>query len=332
MSKKIIISLFLFACLFGIVPRAKAVTVVSDSYDPMISELAALRREILSMIIGLVNSYAAQTGTTTINGISYSTSSLKTLSDSAARGIKFSTTSPSFRNIASLTDGQDNSNAGTNNSSGNNTGQNKNPNGSSNNSGNNTGSSGGQAGSQPSGGGDTGSAGGDTGSAGGSGTTGFDQNYIPLAGRYDNSNLSSDTPPSDPGDSCVKAKKAAAAKPVLKNYYLRGTAYSPRSAEGGANDRAGCKIYTLEDFLSGGSKFVTTAVHKNMFKYLPYGTYIRIPELEKGYNGGKVIWFMTNDTGVPSPQIIDIAVRNPRTQTDSRINRKLTLIPVEDSK
>jgi hypothetical protein len=156
-------------------------------------------------------------------------------------------------------------------------------------------------------------------------------NYIPLTRKYDNSNLSPSQPPTDIGDDCVKAKKAElGGKPILETYYLKGTGYAPVAAEGGSKDRAGCRIYTLDDFLSGRSKFVTAAIHKAMFKYLPYGTYVRIPELEKAYNHGNVIWFMTNDTGVNLPHVIDIPRTNTKDEFDNAINQRLTVIPVAE--
>lgn len=156
-------------------------------------------------------------------------------------------------------------------------------------------------------------------------------NYIPLTRKYDNSNLSPSQPPTDIGDACVKEQKAKlGGKPILETYYFRGTAYAPVAAEGGSKDRAGCRIYTLDDFLSGRSKFVTTAIHKVMFKYLPYGTYVRIPELEKAYNHGNVIWFMTNDTGVNLPHVIDIPRTNTKDEFDNAINQRLTVIPVAE--
>ena len=77
-------------------------------------------------------------------------------------------------------------------------------------------------------------------------------------------------------------------------FNARGTGYYPDSSalEGGFVDRRDQPLRTLQDFLSGKSKYVSVAMDSKAF---PYGTKLRIPELEAKY--GKQIEFRVVDTG-----------------------------------
>jgi 3D (Asp-Asp-Asp) domain-containing protein len=94
-----------------------------------------------------------------------------------------------------------------------------------------------------------------------------------------------------------------------KSYRARSTTYYPEDPsgnpviEGGMSDRkyAGrLKCHSLEDYLQGKSgkqgegAYVALAMDTNAF---PYGTVVRIPELEKMYGDGKAIYCRIVDTG-----------------------------------
>lgn len=78
------------------------------------------------------------------------------------------------------------------------------------------------------------------------------------------------------------------------------TAYCPKDTalEGGVNDRRGKPLETLQQFVAGEKKYVSVAMDIALKDQgYPYGTSIRIPELETKYNSGKPIDFRLVDTG-----------------------------------
>lgn len=114
---------------------------------------------------------------------------------------------------------------------------------------------------------------------------------------------------------------------VKKTARSTGTGYYPDNSamEGGFVDRQGKKLNTLQDFLAGKADYVSVAMDKN--QKIPYGTKLRIPELEKKY--GKAIEFRVVDTGGAftgkGNSRIDICTANEKASTDPTINGPLTL-------
>ncbi len=114
---------------------------------------------------------------------------------------------------------------------------------------------------------------------------------------------------------------------VKKTAKATGTGYYPDNSamEGGFVDRKGAKLNTLQDFLAGKADYVSVAMDKN--EKIPYGTKLRIPELEKKY--GKPIEFRVVDTGGAftgkGTGRIDICTANEKASTDPTINGPLTL-------
>src|SRR5262249_6668907 len=106
-----------------------------------------------------------------------------------------------------------------------------------------------------------------------------------------------------------------------------GTGYYPHNSdmEGGYVDREGHMLYTLQDYLAGGAPYVAVAMDLNTH---PYGTKLRIPELEKKY--GRTIEFRVVDTGDAfqgkGNSRIDICTDNERESHNPVINGKLTLV------
>ena len=125
--------------------------------------------------------------------------------------------------------------------------------------------------------------------------------------------------PSAPTDSFEPAKGTS--------YKARGTAYYPDASplEGGFVDRKGAKLRTLQDYLAGKVDYVSVAMDSKAF---PYGTKIRIPELEKKY--GRPIEFRVVDTGGAfkgkGTSRIDVCVANHRASLDPTINGPLTIV------
>jgi peptidoglycan hydrolase-like protein with peptidoglycan-binding domain len=112
-----------------------------------------------------------------------------------------------------------------------------------------------------------------------------------------------------------------------KSYRARGTGYYPAATklEGGAKDRLGNPLHTLQDYLSGKAPYVSVAMDSKAF---PYGTKLRIPELEAQY--GRPIDFRVVDTGGAfrgqGTGRIDICTANQRAADDPTINGPLTLV------
>ena len=112
-----------------------------------------------------------------------------------------------------------------------------------------------------------------------------------------------------------------------QKYKARGTGYYPDASplEGGFVDRRDQPLRTLQDFLSGKANYVSVAMDSKAF---PYGTKLRIPELEAKY--GKQIEFRVVDTGGAfvgkGTSRIDICTANKKASLDPVINGPLTLV------
>lgn len=129
-------------------------------------------------------------------------------------------------------------------------------------------------------------------------------------------------------DSFEPSPTAPATTPVSgQRFDARGTGYYPDASalEGGFKDRQGKPLATLQDFLSGKSNYVSVAMDSKTF---PYGTKLRIPELEAKY--GRAIEFRVVDTGGAfkgkGTSRIDICTENRRASLDPTINGRLTLV------
>ncbi|MGA9520143.1 MAG: peptidoglycan-binding protein [Myxococcaceae bacterium] len=115
--------------------------------------------------------------------------------------------------------------------------------------------------------------------------------------------------------------------PQGKRYSAKGTGYYPDSSlmEGGYVDRKGHKLYTLQAYLAGKAPYVSVAMDSKAF---PYGTKLRIAELEAKY--GRQIEFRVVDTGGAfkgrGTSRIDICTANEKASLDPTINGKLTLV------
>ena len=90
-------------------------------------------------------------------------------------------------------------------------------------------------------------------------------------------------------------------------------------------DRLEKPLRTLEEFLSGRSDYVSVAMDKDL--NIPYGTKLRIPEIEKRYS--RRIEFRVVDTGGAFTgkgyTRIDICTADRRASEDLVINGMLTL-------
>lgn len=112
-----------------------------------------------------------------------------------------------------------------------------------------------------------------------------------------------------------------------KVYKARGTAYYPDNStlEGGFYDRLGKPLQTLQDHLAGKASYVSVAMDMNAF---PYGTKLRIPELEKKYQ--RLLEFRVVDTGSAfqgkGTSRIDVCVINLSASYNATINGPLTLV------
>jgi 3D (Asp-Asp-Asp) domain-containing protein len=116
--------------------------------------------------------------------------------------------------------------------------------------------------------------------------------------------------------------------PTGQSFTAKGTGYFPDNSpmEGGFKDRMGKPLHTLQDFLNGKAPYVSVAMDSKAF---PYGTKLRIPELEKKY--GRPIEFRVVDTGGAfkgkGTSRIDICTANRKASLDPTVNGKLTLVP-----
>jgi 3D (Asp-Asp-Asp) domain-containing protein len=129
----------------------------------------------------------------------------------------------------------------------------------------------------------------------------------------------------------TRAGAAATDAPRGDTYRARGTGYYPHDSklEGGFQDRSGRPLHTLQDYLAGKAPYVSVAMDKSAF---PYGTKLRIPELEAKY--GRAIDFRVVDTGGAfkgrGTSRIDICTENRAASLDPTINGPLTLIRPRD--
>ncbi len=112
-----------------------------------------------------------------------------------------------------------------------------------------------------------------------------------------------------------------------QTFKARGTGYYPDSSalEGGFVDRQDKPLQTLQDFLNGKSSYVSVAMDSKAF---PYGTKLRVPELEAKY--GQQIEFRVVDTGGAftgkGTSRIDICTANKKASLEPTINGPLTLV------
>jgi 3D (Asp-Asp-Asp) domain-containing protein len=113
----------------------------------------------------------------------------------------------------------------------------------------------------------------------------------------------------------------------VTTYEAKGTGYYPdaSSLEGGFTDRHGHPLRTLQDFVNGKSEYVSVAMDKEL--NIPYGTKLRIPEIEDAYK--TKIEFRVVDTGSAFTgkgyARIDICTADSTASLDPAINRILTL-------
>lgn len=84
--------------------------------------------------------------------------------------------------------------------------------------------------------------------------------------------------------------------PILSSHKSKATLYTTENTamEGGPKDRCGRPLHTLIDYLNGDADHVSVAMDS---KALPYGTLLRIPEIEKKFNFSEAIPFKVVDTG-----------------------------------
>jgi peptidoglycan hydrolase-like protein with peptidoglycan-binding domain len=124
-----------------------------------------------------------------------------------------------------------------------------------------------------------------------------------------------------------KPAPAKPGEPPGQSFTARGTGYFPDSSamEGGFTDRKGRPLHTLQDFLAGRAPYVSVAMDPKAF---PYGTKLRIPELEKKY--GRPIEFRVVDTGGAffgkGTGRIDVCTKSQRDSLDPTINGPLHLV------
>jgi 3D (Asp-Asp-Asp) domain-containing protein len=118
--------------------------------------------------------------------------------------------------------------------------------------------------------------------------------------------------------------------PSGPTYLARGTGYYPSSdpIEGGFTDRRGAPLHTLQDYLAGRADYVSVAMDTTAF---PYGTHVRIPELEAEY--GQEIDFRVVDTGGAfrgkGTSRIDICTASRHDSLDATINGPLHIVVVK---
>lgn len=123
------------------------------------------------------------------------------------------------------------------------------------------------------------------------------------------------------------ARTDAYEPPRGQRYASRGTGYYPDASlmEGGFKDRLDRPLRTLQDFLAGRASYVSVAMDSTAF---PYGTKLRIPELEAKY--GRPIEFRVVDTGGAfrgkGTSRIDICTADRRASLDPTVNGPLTLV------
>jgi hypothetical protein len=137
--------------------------------------------------------------------------------------------------------------------------------------------------------------------------------------------LSSQVFAGDPPADCVPGQVTA---DIAGQYTSLRTGYYPNGSrmEGGFKDRAGKPLRTLQDYLKGKTKYVSVAMDY-LDKRLPYGTLVRIPEIEREF--GECIPFRIVDTGGrfkgKGTKKIDICTDNRQRAVDDIVNGPATI-------
>lgn len=118
---------------------------------------------------------------------------------------------------------------------------------------------------------------------------------------------------------------------VSRSFTTKATGYYPDHSpmEGGFNDRKGKPLRTLQAFLEGNADYVSVAMDTKAF---PYGTRLRIHELEAKYN--TPIIFRVVDTGGAfrnkGVTRMDICTANEKASLDPTINGPVLHVDVID--
>ena len=96
--------------------------------------------------------------------------------------------------------------------------------------------------------------------------------------------------------------------------------------EGGFKDRMGVPLTTLQDYMANKAAYVSVAMDAKLA--IPYGTVVKIPEIEKDYQ--QTIEFRVVDNGGAFKgkgyTRIDICTANRHESLDTTINGLLTLV------
>ncbi|CAH0562358.1 unnamed protein product [Brassicogethes aeneus] len=111
------------------------------------------------------------------------------------------------------------------------------------------------------------------------------------------------------------------------------TAYYPDysgDSESGFLDKKGRKLRTLQDYLDDRTGYVTLAMDDDLG--LPYGSDVCIPEINKHY--GHRVRFQIRDSSLDLKgsgyERVDICVRSEMDSYDVSVNRKVTVVFVQN--
>lgn len=113
----------------------------------------------------------------------------------------------------------------------------------------------------------------------------------------------------------------------LKIFNATATSYypDPSALEGGFVDERDKQLCTLQEYLAGSVSYVSVAMDKTAF---PYGTVLRIPEIENKYK--RYIEFRVVDTGSAftskGTSRIDICSASEKDSLDVVLNGPVTLM------
>lgn len=144
-------------------------------------------------------------------------------------------------------------------------------------------------------------------------------------GRDDSRDAGHDRPDRE-GDDTKERDGRRSKLEVISSHRAKSSGYFPYndSMEGGHFDRLGKPLRTLQDYLAGRADYVSVAMDRHV---APYGTRIRIPELEAKY--GREIDFRLVDTGRAfknkGTSKIDICVKTRQQTYEDTINGHLTV-------
>lgn len=144
-------------------------------------------------------------------------------------------------------------------------------------------------------------------------------------GRDDSRDAGRDRPDRE-GDDTGERDGRRSKLEVISSHRAKSSGYFPYndSMEGGHFDRLGKPLRTLQDYLAGRADYVSVAMDRHV---APYGTRIRIPELEAKY--GREIDFRLVDTGRAfknkGTSKIDICVKTRQQTYEDTINGHLTV-------